>query len=92
MEDILIQLGLDRYTGTLSKNNAYVVDLDTDIDFGKVYSTLEDNDDIEQLDDNTLLTVHNASIFYEYQDKYQLNLKGNFDTEEYSLVITEIKE
>lgn len=92
MDEVLKELGLDAYNGTTSKNGSYVIDLYTDIDFGKVYSILEENDSIYQLEDNTLLTVHNASIFYEYKDRYQFNLKGNFDTEEYSLVVTEIKE
>ena len=90
-EELLTELQLDTYNGVVSKNNSYVIDLDTDLDFGKVYSILEDNEDIIQLEDNTLLTVHNASVLYEY-DNYQINLKGNFDTEEYSIVVTEIKK
>lgn len=92
MLELLKTLGLSTYVGTRSKNDSYIIDLDSDLDFGKIYSILEENDDVYQLEDNTLLTVHNASMFYEYDEKYQLNLKGNFDTEEYSLVITEIKD
>ena len=44
------------------------------------------------MEDNVLLTVHNASLLYLYKDRYQINLKGNFDTEEYSVVITDIEE
>ena len=91
MDKLLQELGLDDYIGNYtSGKKSFVIDLNTDLDFGKVYSILEDNDQVEQLDDTTLLTVHNASIVYEYED-YQLTLKGNFDTEEYSLVIMELK-
>lgn len=46
-EDVLKSLALDQYSGTLSKNGAYVVDLYSDLDFGKVYSTLEENEDVD---------------------------------------------
>lgn len=88
MEKILKELGLD-YEGQPGKNNSYIVDLSDDYEFGKVYSVLEQRDDVEQLDENTLLTIHNGSLLYMYKD-YQLNLKGNFDTDEYSLVITDL--
>lgn len=42
------------------------------------------------MEDNTLLTTHNASLIYVYKDKYQINLKGNFDTDEYSMIITNL--
>ena len=89
MEEILQELGIYE-PGQLSKNNAYVVDLDSDLAWGKIYSLLETNDDVEQLEDNTLLTTHNASILYLYKDKYQLNLKADFDNEIYSLICSKL--
>ena len=89
MNKVLEELGLE-YEGQPGKNNSYVIDLGSDQEFGKVYSTLETNDDVEQLEDNTLLTVHNASLLYIYKDKYQITLKSNFDTEEYSLIINKL--
>ena len=89
MNKVLEELGLE-YEGQPGKNNSYVVDLGSDQEFGKVYSTLETNDDVEQLEDNTLLTVHNASLLYIYKDKYQITLKSNFDTEEYYLIINKL--
>ena len=76
--------------GQSGKNNSYVVDLDSDLAWGKIYSLLETNDDVEQLEDNTLLTVHNASVIYVYKDKYQLNLKADFDNEIYSLICSKL--
>lgn len=92
IEDIINELGLDEYEGQVGKNNSYVIDLPSDNDFGKVYSTLETNEDVEQLEDNTLLTVHNASVIYVYKDRYQINLKSNFDTDEYSVIITDMED
>ena len=89
MDNILKELGL-QYEGQKGKNNSLVVDLGSDSEFGKVYSLLETNDDVEQLEDNTLLTVHNASLIYIYKNVYQITLKSNFDTEEYSLVVNKL--
>lgn len=92
VEDVISELGLDEYEGQVGKNNSYVIDLPSDNDFGKVYSTLETNEGVEQLEDNTLLTVHNASVIYVYKDRYQINLKSNFDTDEYSVIITDMED
>ena len=79
-------------SGQIGKNNAYVIDLKSDSEFGKVYTKLEKASErgiLTQLEDNNLLTVHNASLIYLYKDMYQINLRGNFDTNEYSLIVTE---
>ena len=88
---ILDKLEIDQ-RGQLGKNDAYVIDLTSDQQFGQIYTKLEQASDkgiLTQLEDNNLLTIHNASLIYVYKDKYQLNLKGNFDTNEYSLILTE---
>ena len=89
MEKILQELGIFE-PGQVGKNNSYIVDLESDAAWGKIYSILETNNDVEQLEDNTLLTVHNASLLYIYKDKYQLNLKADFDNEIYSLICSNL--
>lgn len=89
MEKMLQELGIFE-PGQAGKNNSYVVDLDSDLAWGKIYSLLETNEDVEQMEDNTLLTVHNASVIYVYKDKYQLNLKADFDNEIYSLICSKL--
>ena len=87
MDKLLRELGL-ALEGEYSKDGSYVVDIYDSNEFGKVYSTLENNKDAEELYDNSLLTVHNANISYLFGD-YQLTLNADFDQELYKLVITE---
>ena len=88
MDSVIKKLGID-LPGEYTKNNSYTVDIKDDAEWGKIYSILETNDDVEPLEDNTLLTIHNASLLYIY-DEYQLNLKADFDNETYSLVCSKI--
>jgi hypothetical protein len=47
LNKMLEDLGLNDYDSQTGKNNSLVVDLGSDSEFGKVYSTLEVNDDVE---------------------------------------------
>lgn len=89
METIIRELKIN-LPGEYTKSNSYTVDISSDAEWGKIYSLLETNDNVEQLEDNTLLTVHNASLLYTYKDVYQLNLKADFDSDVYSLVCSKI--
>ena len=87
VEDALKELGIP-FDGEFSKDGSYVVDLFDSDQFGKVYSILDRNNDVENLDDSSTLTVHNANVSYLYGD-YQFNLIADFDQNLYKLVIVE---
>ena len=91
MDEMLLELGLTSYVGEEGRNGAYVIDLGNDKEFGKLYTTLDNSENIVQEEESVLLTVHNASIIYNYKNEYQLVLKADFDHELYSVIITEIK-
>ena len=91
MEEMLLELGLDKYASVEGRNNSYVIDLGSDSDFGRIYTALDNSEYVVQEEESVLLTVHNASIIYEYKDEYQLVLKADFDNELYSVIITEMK-
>ena len=91
MKEMLKQLGLDYLEGQYGKQNAYVIDLSSDSEFGKIYSILETAYGVTQAEEPTLLTVHNGQIIYNYKDEYQLILKADFDNNLYSLVCSKIK-
>ena len=80
---------IDR-AGTYAEDGSYVIDFDTSEDFGVVYSKLDRNDELEYLDENSLLTIHNASLLYKYSDIYQINLIADFDNDEYKIVVNEL--
>lgn len=79
------------YDGVWGKNSSYVIDLLNDQEWGKIYSILETNDDMEELEESTLLTVHNANLIYEYKGEYQFILSADFDNNDsYRLTIREV--
>ena len=91
LDNILKELNLDVYPGTSGKNNSYILDLNSDNEWGKVYTILDNSPLLYQRDENTLLTEHNSSLIYEYDDEnIMFNLKADFDNDQYSLVISEI--
>lgn len=91
LEEILETLKLNTYPGIEGKNNSYIIDLNSDTEWGKVYTILDNSPLLYQRDENTLLTNHNSSLIYEYDDTDIIfNLKADFDSEQYSLVISEI--
>ena len=90
IEDILKELNIN-YDGTYGKNDSYVIDLANDSEWGKIYSILETNEDIEEQEESTLLTVHNANLIYEYKDEWQFVLSADFDNNDsYRLTVKEI--
>lgn len=78
-------------SGTYADNSQYVIDIDSDDEYLKIFSKLDRNSKLEQADDNSLLTKHNSSILYNYKDanQFQANLIGDFDNGQYKLVISE---
>lgn len=71
-------------------DSSYIIDLDSDTNWGKIYTILDNSPDLYQNEENVLLTEHNSSLIYDYEDTFMLNLKADFDNEQYSLVISEI--
>ena len=87
IRDVLRDLGI-AFDGEYSKDGSYIIDLYDSDQFGKIYSLLEKNKDVENLEDLSTLTIHNSNIAYLYDD-YELNLIADFDQNLYKLVITE---
>ena len=82
-------LKLDSYGGNYGRKN-YVIDLNDDSEWGKVYTILDSTPELDQIEENVLLTEHNSSLLYNYNDELLLNLKADFDNDQYQLVISEI--
>lgn len=87
MESVLRKLNI-YLEGSYSKDGSYVVDIYDSDDFGRIYSLLDNNKNVEELNDNSLLNQHSANISYLYDD-YQLTLIADFDEDLYKLVVTE---
>lgn len=89
MEKLLKDLGITK-AGSYSRDGSYVIDLNSSEEFGKIYSLLENNEDLEYMEENNLLTVSNASMTYRYGEDYQLQLIADFNNDAYKLVVNEI--
>ena len=85
---VLQELGIEE-RGNYSKDDSYVIDLPDSDTFGKIYSKLDKNDDVEYLEDNSLLTVNNASMYYRYDD-VQITLIADFLNDEYKVVANRV--
>lgn len=60
IETVIKDLGIDYLPGEYSKSNSYIIDLQNDAEFGKMYTLLDNSYEVEQEEDTVLLTVHNA--------------------------------
>lgn len=88
IEDVAKILKLDTFKNTASEDSVTYI-LDSDNTFGSVYTILESNDAFEETDDNYMLNANVANFDYVYNNEYTIELKGNFDSDTYSVTITE---
>ena len=91
MQEILRQLGI-QLAGEYSTTGSYIIDLDNDTEWGKVYTLLDNAEVLEQDEASVLLNVHDACLIYNYDDTYRFVLKADFDNELYSLICSENKD
>lgn len=90
IEQLLRNLGITQ-TATKSKNGTYVIDIADMDEFGRYYSLLDRNKEVEEISDTSLLTIHNISLDYLYK-KYQLSLISDNDQDSYRLVIIPLSD
>lgn len=89
MEKLLKDLGITK-VGSYARDGSYVIDLDSSEEFGKIYSLLENSEDLDYMEENNLLTVTNASMTYRHDNDYQLQLLADFNYDTYKLVVNEL--
>lgn len=89
IKDVLIELGINK-NGTYSRDGSFVIDLEEDSnEFGKIYSILDKNPDVEYMESNSLLTIDNSSLYYKYKN-FQINILADFNNDEYKVVIARL--
>ena len=90
VKNFLDQIGI-HYQGTESREGAYVIDLLDSDDYGRVYSILENCDELEIMYDNQVITEQGSSLMYEADaEPYILNLIADFDEDKYQLIVNRI--
>lgn len=86
MNEVLKELGIFE-DGEYTNSGAYEVTIDDSDTYGKYYSKLNKNPDVEEMEDNALLTFNEGRVLYRYKE-YLLDLQGDFNNDIYKLVIT----
>lgn len=91
IKDYLKSIGINQ-SGT-EKEDTYVIDLQNSDEYGRVYSRLENADDLDILQDNQVITEQGSSLMYESETQpYLLNLIADFDGDVYQLIINFIED
>ena len=90
IENILNELGIkEKYSR--SSDGSIVIDIPNVDEFGRYYSKLDKNKDVEELSDTSLLTIHDIRLSYLYKDTLITLLSDN-DQDLYQLVIKPLIE
>lgn len=84
------ELGLSENKQQEDASGNIVYDLTSDNEFGKLYSRLETLDGVEGSDDYPLLNTHTASLKYVYKDMLDIELRADFDSDIYNVIMKEI--
>lgn len=93
VQEYLKSIGLNLEVNKGVDENAYVADILTSDDYGKVFSKLENSDDLDLMYDNQVLTEEGSSLVYEsLSEPYLLNLIADFTGDVYQLIINVIEE
>lgn len=87
MELFLKKLGITQ-EGEYTDDNNYVIELDDDDEYARIYSLLDKSNELEEDDDASQLTQDNSSIQY-INDKYTITLLADYDSEQYALICRE---
>lgn len=87
LEKFLKKLGITQ-VGHYTKTNTYIIDIEDSDEYGKIYSTLDKSEEVEEDEDSSTITVHTSNIIYE-SDNFQFNLIADFDQDTYKLVCKE---
>ena len=89
MEKYLKNMGISK-VGRYNDKNAYIIDIDNSDEYGKIYSILDKNDDLEEVDEDSKITIQTSTIVFE-SDEYKFTLLADFDRDTYKLICVEIQ-
>ena len=86
MEEFLRSLGI---TGDLQKSNAsYVMDISNSNEYGRIYSLLDKNEEVEEDPESSQVTMDYSSVQF-FNDDFTIQLIADFEHDEYRLTIKE---
>lgn len=87
-ETILKNLGIS-YPGNYVDENTFVVELDGDQAFGKVYASLDHSDDFELVDENDVSADSIKLVYEDEKDGFSATVEADFNENTYTLTLYE---
>lgn len=87
MREFLKKLGIEEIG--YYKDKTYIIDLDNDTQFSKIYSKLEKSDLVEPNDDYQSINLSESNIEY-YNKDYEITLYANFENDTYKVIVEEV--
>ena len=86
INDFLKKLGIEQqYVET--DDGQYVIDIKDSNEYSKVYSKLDKNQSVLEVEDDSVFDLENNTLEFESED-YYLELNADLENDVYSLVIT----
>lgn len=86
MEEFLSSIGIE---GQLQKSSSsYVLDIGNSDEYGRIYSLLDNSDEVEEDPESSQVTLDYASVQF-FNDRFTIQLIANFEADEYRLTIKE---
>lgn len=93
VEELVKSLEIDK-TGTYSDKNNYVIDLESSDEWGKMFSLLDSDEELDMQEDTNVLSEDNSSYSWLYESEddktFQISLIANFIEDTYKIVIAEV--
>ena len=86
IEEFVDSLGLSQFEGEIN-GDSYMIEVYSSNDFSKIFNLVSTNDEL-QADDDSVATV-NKTHFVFSDGYYEVELKGDFDKDVYSVVVRE---
>lgn len=86
MKDFLNSLGIT-LPGHFEGDN-YIIELSDAEEYDKIFSKLDRREDVEEDEDSSIISMDSSSVSFS-NEKFQLLLKANFESDEYQLVVSE---
>ena len=87
MKEFLRSLGITQQGNTDDDGN-YVIDLESDKEFNKIFSILDKSEELDENDEMSVANIEVSNIMYE-SDDFTINLIADFAQNIYKLVIQE---
>lgn len=88
MKELLRKIGITQ-PGHYTRNNSYVIDLESSNEFNKVFSKFDKSDLVEENEEISVINLSVTNVMYMTED-YSFNLIADFDGDTYKVVVTEL--